>query len=315
MATLIKKTAAPPTPTGINFGNLDMYVAGGGIPDGDYIAKNHEVLMYQAKNAAGANQGPPRLGVMITFSPLSDPKPDNDRTQFYSMGSKADQSFAPNPETGKGLVAIPGAAGATLNHSTNWALYLKSLYDSSMTPGVFTNDLTPLDGMWVHVQNVPEPEERKGFAQSATGEAAGMPQEDRKRTIAIVTEIKEGGAPWDGGGGVPDAAAPAKTTAKPVATKPTTNKATPAPAAETSDTEDIHTAAIDGVSDVLTKKPNGCPRLALRTGTFNAVKAKLGEDVAGAVIQTYFEGDASALANLLGEVGYVVEGSNIKQSA
>jgi hypothetical protein len=313
VATPIKKTAAPPAPTGINFGDLDMYVAGGGIPDGDYIARDFTVQMYQAKNAAGANQGPPRLGVMITYLPLADPKPDNERTQFYSMGGKADQSFAPNPETGKGLVAIPGAAGQTLNHSTNWAIYLKSLYDSGLPKGIFSNDLTPLDGVWVHVQNVPEPEERKGFAQSQTGEAAGMPQEDRKRTIAIVTEIKEGGMPWEGGGGVPtNGATPAAKSPAKAAPKPA--PAAAAPAADTADTEDVHTAAIDGVSDVLTKKPNGCPRLALRTGTFNAVKAKHGEEMAGSVISTYFEGDASALANLLGEVGYTVEGTNVKQA-
>ena len=309
MATPIKKTAAPPTPTGINFGDMNMYVAGGGLPDGDYIARDFSVMMYQAKNAAGANQGPPRLGVMITYLPLSDPKPDNERTQFYSMGGKADQSFAPNPETGKGLVAIPGAVGATLNHSTNWALYLKSLYDSGLEAGIFSNDLSVLDGVHVHVQNVPEPEERKGFAQSQTGEAAGMPQEDRKRTIAIVTEIKDGGKPWEGGGGVPTGAAPTPT-------KPTAKVAAKvaAPAAETGDSEDIHTAAIDGVSDVLTKKPNGLPRLGLRTETFNAVKKKLGDDMAGNVIQTYFE-DTDTLNNLLGEVGYTLVGSSVKQSA
>lgn len=309
MATPIKKTAAPPAPTGINFGDLGMYVAGGGMPDGDYIARDFSVLMYQAKNSAGANQGPPRLGVMITYLPLSDPKPDNERTQFYSMGSKADQSFAPNPETGKGVVAIPGAAGTTFNHSTNWALYLKSLYDSGLEPGVFSNDLSVLDGVHVHVQNVPEPEERKGFAQSATGEAAGMPQDNKPRTIAIVTEIKEGGKPWEGGGGIPTGTAPAA--AKPAA-KPTAKPA-PAtePAGETGDKEDIHTAAIDGISDVLTKKPNGLPRLGLRTDTFNVIKKKVSEEMAGMVIQTYFE-DTDALSILLGEVGYAVVGSNIK---
>jgi hypothetical protein len=230
------------------------------------------------------------------------------------MGSKADQSFAPNPETGKGLVAIPGAIGQTLNHSTNWALFLKSMYDSGLPKGIFSNDLSVLDGVHVHLQNVPEPEERKGFAQSATGEAAGMPQDDRKRTIAIVTEIKDGGMPWEGGGGVPAAGA-TPTSAKAPAKAPV-KAATPAPvAAETADTEDIHTAAIDGVTDVLTKKPNGCPRLALRTGTFNAIKSKHGEDMAANVINTYFEGAdaAESLSNLLGELGYVIEGTTVKQ--
>jgi len=291
-----------------------MYVSGGGLPDGDYVL-NFTVQMYQAKNQSGANQGPPRLGVMITALPLSDPKPENARDQFYSMGSKADQSFAPNPETGKGLVAIPGASGATLNDSTNWALLRKSFVDCDPeVETVFTNDISVLDGIWVHMQNVPEPEERKGFAQSATGEAAGMPQDDRKRTIAIVTEIKEGGAPWRGGGGVPTNGSVAKAITKPTAKLATAAPVPTAPAAEAGDTEDIHTAAIDGVSDVLTKKPNGCPRLALRTGTFNAVKTKHGEDMAGSVISTYFEGDAAALENLLGEVGYKLEGTNVKQA-
>src|SRR5512140_2727496 len=112
---------------GVNFGDLGMYVAGGGLPEGDY-ALEFGVQMYQAENQQGVKQGPPRLGVMVIAHSLTDPaaRGENAKHQFYSMGSNADKTFAPNPETGKGLVLVPGAAGSTLNNSTNWSLFLKS---------------------------------------------------------------------------------------------------------------------------------------------------------------------------------------------
>jgi hypothetical protein len=302
--------------TVVNFGSLDLYVAGGGLPDGDYVISSFDVMMYQAKRQDGSSAGPARLGVMITCLPLSDPTEENKKTQFYSMGSKADQSFAPNPETGKGVVPIPGAKASTFNHSTNWALFLKSLHDSGLPDGIFTNDISVLDGIHVHMQNVPEPEERKGF-QAATGEASDENQQ-RKGTVAIVTEIKEDGKPWEGTGGVPEtkpvakkgAPTPAAKTAPKVAHK-VTPKAAPAPVEESGD-EDVKTAAINGISTVLERNPNGLPRIALRTETFKAVKESAGEDMAGSVISSFFEGPGSVLANLLGELGYAVVGVQVK---
>ena len=303
---------APAPVAGINFGSLDMYAAGGGLPDGDYILEDLTVQMYQAQTQGGISKGPQRLGVMITLRPLSEPTEENKRTQFYSMGGKADQSFAPNPETGKGLVAIPGAPATSLNNSTNWALFLKSMYDSGLPSGIFSNDLTVLDGVHVHMQNVPEPAERKGFA-SATSEAT---EERKAGTIAIVTEIKEDGKPWEGGGGLSEVKAPAaKTTAKAVAPKPAAAKVKPAPAPvpEQSGDEDVRSAAINGISTVLEKKPNGCPRLLLRTETFKIVKEAVSEDMAGAVISGFFEaGTEDALGGLLGELGYQLVSGQIK---
>jgi hypothetical protein len=314
-----KLTAPTAAVEGVNFGDLSMYVAGGGLPDGDYCCM-FTVQMYQAKKQDGSNAGPVRLGVMMDAYPLSDPKPESVRQQFYSMGSNADKSFAPNPATGKGLVPIAGAAGATLNHSTNWAVFLKSLYDSGLPVGVFTNDFTTIDGIWCHVQNIPEPEERKGFrqAQQAIGEGGGE-QPQNKGTIAVVTEIKDDGKPWEGTGGLPDApAVPALATAKakvsPIAKAATKApaKAAPAPAAVAEpDSEDVQTWAITGISEALEKSPNGCPRLLLRTQTFNAVKTKASEDMASAVIDTYFTAD-DALSGILGELGYKLAGVQIK---
>lgn len=308
------KKPAPAAHAGVNFGSLDMYVAGGGLPEGDYVMADLTVQMYQAETKAGVKRGEPRLGVMITFLPLHDPKEENARTQFYSMGGAADKSFAPNPETGKGLVPIPGGSGTTLNNSTNWAMLLKSLYDCGLPEGIFNNDVSVLEGTWVHITNVPEPEERKGFVnRAATGEAA--PEQRQNNTVAIVSEIKDDGKPWEGSGGIPEAAAPpvkpaVKANGKPaVAAKKTA--APPPPAAEAAGDEDVQSAAVNGISAVLEKNPNGVGKLILRTGTFNAVKAASGDDMASAVIDTYF-GDDATLSALLGTVGYTVSGLMVK---
>lgn len=311
------KKPAPVAPTGVNFGSLDMYVQGGGLPEGDYVMHDLTVQMYQAQTLAGVKRGEPRLGVMITFIPLSDPKEESARTQFYSMGGNADKSFAPNAETGKGIVPIPGGAGTTLNNSTNWAILLKSMYDSGLPEGIFSNDVSVLEGTHVHITNVPEPEERKGFRNTAmTGEAGAEPRQSN--AVAIVTEIKDDGKPWEGTGGLPDVA-PAPTPAK-VAPKlagkvqPIKKTATPPPPAEDAGDEGIQVAAISGISTVLEKNPNGVSKLLLRTGTFKAVKDSEGDDMATAVLDTFF-GDDAMLNSLLGQVGYVVAGALVKPAA
>lgn len=308
----LKKTA--PVSAGVNFGSLDMYVAGGGLPEGDYVMADLTAQMFQAKNkTTGVTKGEARLGVMITFLPMSDPTEENKREQFYSLGGAADKSFAPNPETGKGIVPIPGGAGTTLNNQSNWAFFLKSLYDCGLPEGVFSNDLTVLEGTHVHIMNMPEPEERKGFQNRAqTGEAAAEPRQSN--SIAVVSEIKDDGKPWEGTGGIPDGpATPApKAAAKLGAAKVTTIKKSvaPPPADEAGD-EDVQTAAINGISAVLEKSPSGIGKLLLRTGTFNAVKSAHSEDMASAVIDTFF-GDDATLNSILGSVGYAIAGALVK---
>jgi hypothetical protein len=77
------------------------------------------------------------------------------------------------------------------------------MYDCGLPEGIFTNDLSVLDGIHVHTQNILEPEDRKGFG-SQTGEVA---EERRSGLVPVVTEIKEDGKPWEGTGGIPEAAA------------------------------------------------------------------------------------------------------------
>lgn len=312
---------------GIAFGSLDMYVAGGGLPEGDYIIKDASVVIYQAPaNKSTGRTSPSRLGVMLTLVPYTvNPKGGmelgEELTQFYSMGSKAHESFQPNPETGKGIVPVPGGPASNFNNSTNWALFLKSLRDSGMPEGVFSDDSSVLDGLWVHISHIQEPPERATF-QSQTGEVAG----DRKAgTIAVVSEIKEDGKPWEGGGGMPDTeAAPVKAAVKPngkpapVAAKPAAKvaaKAAPASAAaEDAGDEALMASASSAIAAVMEKNPNGCKKLQLRTGVFKYLNDNEDADAAQSVIAAYFSDDAT-LSNLLGELGYTLKGIDVKAAA
>lgn len=310
MATPLKKAAQAPA-VGFAFGDMGNYSAGGGLPEGDYIWKDLTVQMYQAQKQDGTSAGPARLGVMITLLPLTG---GEERTQFYSMGSKAHESFAPNPETGKGIIPIPGGPASRPNNSTNWAILLKSMYDSGLPQGIFTDDCSVLDGTHVHMANVPEPAERAGYA-AKTGEAA---EERKAGTIAVVTEIKDDGKPWEGSGGVPEQTAAAKPNGKPaakaaaapVAARPVARAvAVPAPA-QNAEPDDLATVVSQVVTDILMKNPNGCPKLLLRTSTFKAIKDGSGQEAAQSAMETYFSSD-TALNSILGDLGYAVKGPQV----
>jgi hypothetical protein len=181
---------------------------------------------------------------------------------------------------------------------------------------VFVDSLDVLDGVWVHIQQVPEPEERKGFrSTAATGENADEMANRGPRTVGIVTAIHEGGAPWEGGGGVPEAEA--KPAAKPaaVAAKPgpkAVAKVAPAPVEVPAgdDEEAVKVAAINAVSAVLGQAQfaNGTTKLLLRANTFKALQGE--PDMAQAVTNTFFSSD-DALNGLLGELGYKVQGGSV----
>lgn len=306
--------AAPkkPAAAGVNFLSTEFYSAGGGLPEGTY-ALEFAIQMYQATDKNGAPRGPERLGVMLTCHPLDEPSAEP-RTQFYSMGAKAHLSFAPDPDSGKGLIPVAGGTATTLNKSTNWAIFLQSLFDCGLPPEVVSNDLTPLDGIHVRMRHIPEPEERKGF-QSTTGDAA---EERRPGTIAVVCEILEDGKPWEGTGGIPSAEekpaakTPAKAAPKPAA-KPAPAakvKAAPKAAPEPAGDDAMRDAAIAGFQSVLEANPEGLAKLKFRMEVFKKVKEAEGNDVALAVVNAFVADDAQ-LGLLLGEMGYALNGTTI----
>lgn len=310
-----KAVAPPPEVEGINFGDDSFYSGGSFTPEGDYILF-FNVVNHQAVKKDGTNAGPPRLGVMVDLYPMETPTEDKKLQKFYSMGANADKSFAPNA-TGKGLASIPGTSGSGLNDQTNWNMFRKSLLDSGLPQGIFTNDLTVLDGVWVHIQNVPEPEERKSIrSQAATGEAGAEQQPMRNNLIPIVTEIKDEGKPWEGTGGIP-AEAPAPTAAKPVAKPPAkapAKAAAPAPAAEVAD--GLEEVASAHITTVLTANPNGLAKLKLRNDTFAAAKKAKQESEGSQILDSYFgPGQEDALNTILGNLGYQLKGAMVIPAA
>lgn len=314
-----------PVVEGVNFGDLGFYSAGGfNLPEGDYALFFDVRIHAYIKN--DGSRGQENLGVMVTAYPLAGGEAQE---AFLSLGGKAKLSFAPDAETGKKLLPIPGAPAGSLSGLTNFNIFLQSLYDCGMPEGTFTNDIGAIDGLWAHTQNIPEPEQRKGFGRSKTAEVDQQQDSGPKMTL-VVTEIKEDGKPWENTGGMPEGAgapAPTPPPAPRVVARPTVSakpavaakapvragaKAPPAPPAHTnggSDDEALMQAALDATATVLGNNPNGLTRLLLRTQTFTQAK-KVDDETAQAVIDTFFTDDASLNA-LISQHGYAVQGPKI----
>lgn len=298
----------------VNFGDPGMYVAGGGIPEGNY-ALEFLIQNYQAQKADGTSSGPERLGVMITAHSLTDAEKRGDGAykQFYSMGRNAHLSYQPDPDTGKSLVSVAGGPATTLPNSTNWAVFLKEMFNSGLPAGIFTNDISVLDGMHAHLHPIPEPEERKSF-QSATSEGSDEPR--KNNTICVVGEILEDGKPWEGTGGIPDTNTKAAT--KPngkvatVKAAPKVTAAKPKPAAEEeADPDDMEAVAKVSASKWFSEKPNGGPKLLFKTGVLKLVGEKYGEEVKDAIKDGLFDSDDNINAVISG-LGYNCANGQVK---
>jgi hypothetical protein len=198
----------PQTMAEVSFGQLADYSGGAQLPEGDYCLY-FDVRVHQATDKlSGAARGQANLGVMIQAWDLHDPVAEP-KEKFVSMGSKAKLTFQPNA-SGKGLALVPGGPAGSLNNKTNWFYLLESLYQCGMPEGVFSNDLTTIDGIHVHLSNIPEPEERKSYrkgAKTAVVDPDEKADDEPKGSglMPVITEIYETGRPWEGTGGVPTA--------------------------------------------------------------------------------------------------------------
>ena len=306
----------------ISFGDDTFYVSGAGIPEGNY-ALYFDAVIHQFEKSTGEKSGPEFLTIRVSAFQLDELGADP-KIGYYRMGSKAILSFAPNTQDeGKSLIAIPGGPAGTMNDSTNWSLFRKSLRDSGLPPVVFVNDLRVLDGVWAHITHVPEPEERKGFG-TGTGE---IPELRRNQTIAVVSEILEGGSPWEGGGGMPKGITPkapsgptgvvrsdsqtprvpttSAATVRVPAQKPNQPEAVIAP-----EDDDVLIAAQTAAATVLEASPDGLPRLLFKTQIFNAANKTSGGPLAQAILDTYFK-DEGTMNAFLSELGYEVKGTRV----
>jgi hypothetical protein len=310
MAPPVRGKVTPPAPAGLNFGGDDFYGQSSGIPEGDY-ALLFDVVMHKYESETG----PEKLKIRVTAHDLAS-SGEEPKVGYYSLGSKAHLSFQPDPETGKGVVAVPGGPASQANDKTNWNVFRKSLYDCGLPEGVFTNDISVLDGIWVHLSHIPEPEERAAFG-AKTGEA--QEQKRSRGTIAVVSEIKDDGKPWEGSGGIPEAEATkpsAKTVAKPgpkgvvkPPVKPAGKPAPPPPAEEGADEETLATGT-DAVTGVLEANSSGVSKMKLRMETFKALKKSAGDEIANQIVNTFFGSD-EGIEQLVGPLGFKVTGSNV----
>lgn len=334
----IARRVSPPPPAqggSVSFGEDSFYTGGLGLPEGNY-AVTFAFQMFQPTKADGKPSSvPPFLAVMGTFYPI-DPKTGaltgEPQEHPMGMGSNAHESFVPSAD-GKGLDAVPNGKGSGVWKLSNWGIFFESLKQVGLPPGLVTNDISPLDGIWVHTQNIPEPEEKKAAGKKARAKtgAAGMmggpaaAEQERDRTCVVVTEILENGQPWAGGGGIPDAeqAAPVKaapkTTARPAAparaaapvARGPRPVAAPAPAAESGITdEDIQTAVADTLSQVLQKNPAGMKTVALKTQAFQAIKTTYGEEAAQ--LAGDYINQNEMLNAALSELGFGISGFDVK---
>lgn len=286
-----------------NLGVLEDYQQGFTVPEGDYIFKDINIIMFEGFGDKKFDKA--TLSVMIDLVSLNEPTAEV-RQVPYGLGKSADLSWAPNPEDGKSIVPVEGGPGSKLTEGTNWIILLKSLYDAGLPAGIFTDNVTPLIGTHVHMMNVPPPAERQGFGGTQTGESSGPPK--KPRDILIVSEIKDDGKPWEGTGGIPEDK-PKKTLGKPAPklVKPAAKKE-PEPEPD-GDDEAILTAAVNSISSVLEKNPKGLPKLALRTQVFSATKKAEGDDMAQAVQNLMT--DDTQVTSILEQLGYTVKGVQV----
>lgn len=331
----VRRQAPPPQTSGgsVNFGEDTFYSGGLGLAEGDYALGFH-TQMFQPTKQNGQPVGQPFLCVMLTAYPIdaNGSLIGEPAEHPLGVGQKAALSFVPSAD-GKGFDAVPGGPATGMNDMTNWSIFRKSMRDCGLPDGVLANDLTVLDGVWVHTRNVPEPEERRAL-RSNTGEAAlraasGQAEDNRAKLIPIVTEIKANGKPWEGTGGIPgETQAPAAVAGR----RAVTRQAAPAAAAQVGrriapaaatppagnghatdvSDEDLMNAALEGMTDFLAipANANGSTKIALRAGSFTALSKKFGDDMAQAVTETFFVDDAT-LNTVINQLGYKVFGPRV----
>lgn len=298
-----------------------FYSGGFLVPQGYYVITDMTVMLYRGHKG----DQPEVLGCMVSFVPLTDPKEENKKSQFYGFGSQAHKSFMPNPQHGKGIVPIPGAPATGFNESTNWNIFRKSFFDCNLPQGIVTDRVDPLEGTWVYLQHIPEPEERKSFNTNSTAEVQQTARADKK--IAVIGQILDGGKPWEGTGGWPagpvnvgngHAPAPvaASTLVRPATAPlmpPTPQFTPPPPPAPPAgmDTVDIQTHAMNAIADTLEKLAIAgqvAPqRLAVRNDVFNLVATKSGEQTATAVLTQVIDIPQN-FETILGSLGYKTQG-------
>lgn len=325
----------PPSSTGEVFDIFDVsqYAVGKMIPEGDYavefVVQEHQSI----KAETGQAVGKPRLVVMLVAYPLKGGDPYE---QPVSFGSKAIASWVPTAN-GKGIQKRAGGPGLPPTNKSNWMYFLDSMIQSGMPVDALKgNDLSAIDGTWMHIQPVPEPEERKSFRKTAaTGEAQEDDEPRGNGLMPACTGFIEGGKPWEGGGGfgfvqqapaAPAAPARVATRPAPVAARPAAVAPAaaprrapvavppPPPPPQTEEPEGemtLEDAALEAIGNVLTKPGNAksLKIMKARMDVHAVATEKFGDQTATDIVNQFFGGNDANLLNLLGNIDYTISGT------
>lgn len=291
MAIPTKRPQAQAAPANLVSFKLDSFSAGGVLPEGDYVAKSHEIVLWDYDGKSQVTT----LALRVIFQDLKNGKPEGqDQIQHYSIGDP--QFFGPS-EDGKSIVAVGNRTA--LGKGSNFFIYMENLINAGFPEDQYENDVSAFDDMWVHITHIPAPERnlpKSNLVQTQTTAP------DRPKTIPVVANIIK--LPWD--------KAPAKGTAKPAAKAAAPAKPAPkaAPAAsngagELTDVLSEHLMAVLG-------EANGEPlsRTKARVNCFKAMN-EAGVEVPTRDAALKLFNDDETLTNILASIGFGLDGSNI----
>lgn len=303
---------------GVPFLDMSTYSEGGAnfdIPEGDYA------VQYRVTNEKFADGSMP-VGAKLTCMPL---RGGDTIEKFIKFGTGMEDSWMPS-EDGMSVVENPNfpedQTRKAFSKKSNWGIHLKSLYDVAPDIPNLSDSFEPIDGIWVTIQNIPEPAERASYNASTAEEAEKKKKFPAK--IPVITAIIEGGKPWEGGGGFDfaTAAAPKTTVKAKVAplTKPGpvgVKKAAPPVVVEETEEEEVDeneasdaaTVAGSAVAAFLSKNKAGSSSAMLQTQVFSAVKKEHGAEMAQAVMSA-LQGDGYEA--ILGMQGFKLAGALVK---
>lgn len=276
-----------------SLGKLSALAQGGGVPNGEYQC-TFSIVMHKGEKSPVA-----RPGLQATFKPMRGGEPIQ---WFYGFGTGMEKVWAPNAE-GTGIVPLAGVENVEAPKAgSNYGIFLKEAYNAGLPENFYDDDCSVLNPCNVAIKNIPEPEERKGFAKKAnSAEGAGVQEDDRvNRTIAVISAFLDGGKPWEG------------EVAEIKAVKPNgkaNGKAAVAAAAP--DTEaDPEAALNEALGEVLKASPDGCSKVQLNQKVFAHITTHYGDEMAQ-MIMTDILSVPAELAAVLANVGMKVSGFKV----
>lgn len=279
-----------------SLGKLSALAVGGGVPNGEYQC-TFAIIMHKGEKSPVA-----RPGLQVTFKPMKGGEPVQ---WFYGFGTGMEKIWAPNAE-GTGIVPLPGVENIEAPKAgSNYGVFLKEAYNAGLPENFYNDDVSVLNPSNVYVKNIPEPEERKTFKKTAnSAEGAGaQPEEDRARTIAVITAFLDGGKPWEGTVSEITSKAPVKPNGK-------AGKATVAVTVAADEEHDPEAALNAALEHVFTAKPEGCSKVQMNTSIFEFLQKNYSDEVAQ-MIQTDILSVPAELAAVLDGVGMKVAGFKV----